>query len=180
MMIKSGMGFTVAVVAFGLCCAGVGWIAARLIRGNRAAVISSLPLVAQQTVAVASPGELVLSIEVPRLATDYRLWEFEVGESRGKRTHAMKWGGPRSTGAVTGISTVRIPLGHLTLAHPDELTLRVKGLAPGTDYSAYHIVLARPHLLRMIVQIIALVLCGVGMLLSLIRGLWLMGLVKAS
>jgi hypothetical protein len=180
MMIKSGMGLAMAVVVFGLGSAGAAWMAARLIRGNRAAVVSSLPLVVQQTVVVESPGDLVLSIEVPRLATDYRQWEFEVGESRSKRSHIMKWGGPRSTGAVTGISTVKIPLGHLNLVHPDQLTLRVKGLAPDTDYSAYRIVLARPHILRMAVQITGLVLCGVGMLLSLIWGLWLMGVVKAS
>jgi hypothetical protein len=155
-------------------------MALRLIRGNRAALVSSLPLVAGQTVAVESPGELVVSVEVPRLATDYRQWEFEVLEERSKQTHAMKWDGPRSTGAVTGISTVKIPLGRLTLAQPDQLTLRVKGLAPDANYSDYRLILARPHLLRMALQITGLVLCGVGALLSLLRALWLMDVVKAS
>lgn len=180
MIIKSGPGLAVAVLAFGLCCLGAGWIALRLIRGNRAALVSSLPVVAQQTVAVESSGELVVSVEVPRMATDYRQWEFEVVEERTRQTHAMKWGGPRSTGAVTGISTVKIPLGRLTLEQPDQLTLRVKGLAPDANYSAYHLVLARPHLARMALQIAGLVLCGVGALLSLLWGLWLMGVVKAS
>jgi hypothetical protein len=180
MMIKSGMGLTLAISVFVLCAFCAGWLAQRLIRGNRTAVISSLPLVVQQTVVVELPGEFVVSVEVPRMATDYREWEFEVTEERTKRSHLMKWGGPRSTGAVTGISTVKVPLGRLTLAQPDQLSLRVKGLASDANYSAYRIVLARPHLLRMAVQITGLALCGMGMLLCLIWGLWLMGVVKAS
>jgi hypothetical protein len=180
MMIKSGMGLTVAIMVFVLCAVGTGWLALRLIRGNRAAVISTLPLVAQQTVTVDSPGEFVVSVEVPRMATDYREWEFEIAEERTKRSHLMKWGGPRSTGAVTGISTVKIPLGRLTLAQPDQLSLRVKGLAPDANYSAYRIILAQPHLLRMAMQITGLALCGVGMLLCMLWALWLLGVVKAS
>ena len=42
MMIKSGPGLAVAVLAFGLFCVGAGWMALRLIRGNRAAVVASL------------------------------------------------------------------------------------------------------------------------------------------
>lgn len=180
MMIKSGMGLTLAITVFVLCVVGAGWLALRLVRGNRAAVIASLPLVAQQTVTMELPGEFVVSVEVPRMATDYREWEFEVAEERSKRSHLMKWGGPRSTGAVTGVSTVKIPLGRLTLAQPDQLSLRVKGLTPDGNYSAYRIILARPHLLRMAVQITGLALCGVGMLLCLLWGLWVMGVVKAS
>jgi hypothetical protein len=101
-------------------------------------------------------------------------------EDSTNRNHLMKWGGPRSTGAVTGISTVKIPVGRLTLARPDKLTVRVKGLAPDTNYSTSHVVLARPHLARMAMQIVGLVVCGVGMLLSLLWGLWLVGVVKTA
>jgi hypothetical protein len=180
MVIKSGLGLAVAGMAFALFCVGAGWLALRLIRSNRAAVISSLPLLPEQTVAVEAPGELVVSIEVPRMATEFRQWEFEIVEESTRRTHPMKWGGPRSTGAVTGISTVKIPLGRLTLARPDSLTLRVKGLASSENYAAYHLILARPHLARMALQIVGLVVCGVGMLLSLLWGLWLLGVVKAQ
>ena len=180
MMIKSGAWLAVAGIAFGFCCLGAGWMALRLIRSNRAALIATLPLRAEQTIAVESPGELIVSVEVPRLSTDYRRWEFEVVEENSGRIHAMKYGGPRSTGAVTGITTIKIPLGRLTLARPDKLTLRVKGLASDVNYSTYHLVLARPHLMRMALQITGLVLCGVGTLLSLLWGLWLLGVVKAS
>ena len=167
-MIKSGLWLAVAGIAFALFCVGVGWIALRLIRSNRAAVVSTLPLLSEQTVTVGSPGEFVVSIEVPRLSTEYRQWEFEIVEDSTKRIHAMKYGGLRATGAVKGISTIKIPIGRLTLAGPDQLTVRVKGLAPDTNYSTYHLVLARPHLARMALQIVGLVVCGVGALLSLI------------
>jgi hypothetical protein len=180
MMIKSGAWLAVATIAFGLFCVAAGWLALRLIRSNRAAVIATLPLRAEQIVAVESAGEIVVSIEVPRMTTEHRRWEFEVVEGQTQRSHLMKYGGPRSTGAVTGISTIKIPVGRLTLAQADQLTLRVKGMEPDVDYSAYHLVLARPHLARMAFQIIGLVVCGVGMLLSLLWGLWLMGIVKAS
>jgi hypothetical protein len=180
MMIKSGVWLAVAGIAFGLFCIGAGWMALRLIRSNRAAVISTLPLRSEQTVAVEAPGELVVSIEAPRMTTEYRRWEFEIVEESTKRIHLMKYGGPRSTGAVTGISTIKIPIGRLTLARPDKLTVRAKGLEPDVDYSTYHLVLARPHLARMALQIVGLVVCGVGMLLSLLCGLWLLGVVKAA
>ena len=180
MMVKSNASLAVAAVAFALFCVGAGWMALRLIRSNRAAVISTLPLLPEQTVPVETAGEIVMSIEIPRLATEYRRWEFEIVEDGDGRIHSMKYGGPRSTGAVTGISTTKIPLGRLTLARPDKLTLRVKGLAAGTDYSTHHLILARPHLARMALQIGGLVVCGVGMLLSLLWALWLLGVVKAS
>jgi hypothetical protein len=180
MLIKSTLALVaagVALVAFGL---GAGWMALRLIRGNRAAVIASLPLVPEQTVRVEAQGELVVSIEVPRLATDFRQWEFEVVETSAQRVHRMKWGGPRATGKVSGISTVKIPLGRVTLAQADHLAVRVEGLAADGDYSAYHVVLARPHLARIALQVLGLVFCGVGMLLSLLWGLWQLGVVKPA
>jgi hypothetical protein len=180
MMIKSGLGLPVAVIAFGLFCIGAGWMALRLIRSNRAAVISTVPMSPEQNVAVESPGELVVSVQVPQMSTGYRQLEIEVVEGSTGRSHSMKWGGPRSTGVVKGLSTVKIPFGRLSLERPDTLTVRVKGLTNAADYSEYHIVLARPHLARMALQIVGLVVCGVGMLLSLLWGLWLMGVLKAT
>ena len=179
MMIKSGLGVAVAAIALVLFAIGAGRMALLLIRGNRDATISTLPVVPEQTVAITSPGELVVSFEVPRLTTDYREWKLEVREDSTQRIHRMEWGGPRATGAVTGISTIKIPVGRLTLAKPESLTLRMSGLAAGVSAEA-HIILARPHLARMAVQIVGIVICGVGTLLSLIWGLWLLGVVKSS
>ena len=180
MATKSGVGLVLAAVALGLFGVGAGWMALRLIRSNRTAVISTLPLLPEQTVTVDSPGELVLSVEVPRMATEYRQWDYEVTVVSTQQTHRMKYGGPRATGAVTGISTIKVPLGRLVLERPETLIVRVKGLTANANYSTYQLVLARPHLARMALQIVGLVLCGVGSLLSLLWGLWQLGVVKAS
>ena len=178
MTIKSGIGVGAAGVAFVLFCFGAGWIVLRLIRSNRAAVIATIPVVAEQSVRVDSGGELVVSVEVPRMATEFHRWEFEVQENSTGRTHVMKWGGPRTTGVVKGISTIKVPVGQLTLERADTLAIRVKGLSAGADYSTHHVVLARPHLLRMALQIAGLVGCGIGILLSLVGGVWAVGVVK--
>lgn len=180
MILRSGLGLGVAVAVFGLCGVGAVWMALRLIRDNRAAIIRTLPVLPEQTVRVAEPGELVVSIETPRLATDYRSWVFDVVEHATGRRHVMKYAGPRATGKVSGISTARIPLGRVTLPSADVLTVNVSGLAPTADHSAYRLVLTRPHLLRMALHIVGLVLCGIGALLCLLWGLWLLGIVKAS
>ena len=180
MTIKSGTGVALASVAFVFFSVGAGWIALRLIRSNRAAVISMLPLVPEQSVAVAAPGELVVSVEVPRLTTEYRQWEIEIAERKSQRVHSMKWGGPRATGAVTGLSTIKIPIGRINLLQSDTLTVRVKGLVSPDAGETSQLVFARPHLARMALQIVGLVIGGVGTLLSLLWALWLVGLLKAS
>lgn len=180
MSTKSAVWIAVAGIAFVFFCVGAAWLALRLIASNRAAVIATLPVKPEQTVAVESPGELVVSVEVPRMTTAYREWEFEILEAGTQRTNRMKWGGPRSTGTVTGMSTIKVPLGRLALARPDTLTVRVNGLGTGADHATSRVILARPHLARMALQIVGLVVCGVGTLLSVIWGLWLLGVVKAS
>ncbi len=180
MMIKSDIGLVAAGAAFILFAFGAGWMALRLIRSNRAALITTMPAIAEQTFTVPSAGALVVSFEVPQLTTEYRRWELEVEETSSRRTHRMKWGGPRATGVVKGFSKMKVPIGELTLAQPDTLTFRLTGLAPAPDQTAYHIVLSRPHLARMALQIVGIVACGVGTLLSLLWGLWLLGVLKAS
>src|SRR5688572_5849749 len=89
MMVKSSVWLAVAGVAFAFCALAAGWMALRLIRSNRAALISTLPVLPEQTVAVESPGEIVVSIEVPRLTTEYRRWEIEAVENSTGRTHTI-------------------------------------------------------------------------------------------
>ena len=179
-MIKSGLCLALACICLVLFAMGAVWIALRLLRDNRVAVISTLPILPEQRFTVTEPGEIVVSFEVPRLSTDFREWELEVVEGKTQRVHRMRWGGPRATGTVKGFSTIKIPVGRLTLSEPDTLIFRVTGLTPQGRQAESHIVLARPHLARMALQIVGLVVCGVGMLLSLLGGLWTMGVLKSS
>ena len=84
----------------------------------------------------------------------------------------MKYEYMRAQGAVYGVTTMRVPLGRMTAQRAGAYSMRVTGLQAGKDYSACRILLSRPYLGRMVLQIIGIVICGVGMLLSLLLGLW--------
>lgn len=178
-MMKSGLGVTVAGVAMVLFAIGAGWLALRLVRGNRAAIVATLPVQPEQSFA-APAGELVVSLEVPRLSTDFQNWELELTEASTQRQQRMKWAGPRTSGTVKGFSTIKVPIGRLVLSAPEQLTFRLRGLAPNSDPSATHIVLARPYLARIAIHVVGIVVCGVAMLLSVIWGLWQLGVVKSG
>jgi hypothetical protein len=180
MMMKSGVGVACAGLVFVLCAAAAVWLAHRLVRSNRASLVARLPAIQEQNFTVKEAGELVVSLEVPQLTTAFRDWEVEVTETQSRRIHRMRWGGPRSTGTVKGFSAVKVPIGRLLLTQPETLNFRLKGLAPGSDYASSHIVLARPHLTRMALQIAGIVLCAVGALLCLLWGLWQLGLLKTA
>jgi hypothetical protein len=70
------------------------------------------------------------------------------------------------------VRTVRIPFGRVTVARPGGYLVRVTGLDPARDYSRTRILLSRPYLGRMAVQIVGIVLCGVAALLCLILASW--------
>ena len=148
------------------------WVVAQLIRKNREQILATAALVAEQELAIREPGELVLLLETPRFGTDYRNFEFDIIENAtGQRTH-MKYEYMRAQGAVYGVTTMRVPLGRMTAQRAGAYLMRVTGLQAGKDYSACRILLSRPYLGRMVLQIIGIVICGVGMLLSLLLGSW--------
>ena len=148
------------------------WVVAQLIRKNREQILATAALVAEQELATRKPGELVLLLETPRFGTDYRNFEFDIIENAtGHRTH-MKYEYMQAQGAVYGMTTMRVPLGRMTAQRAGAYLMRVTGLQAGKDYSACRILLSRPYLGRMVFQIIGIVVCAVGMLLSLILGSW--------
>ena len=148
------------------------WVVAQLIRKNREQILATAALVAEQELAIREPGELVLLLETPRFGTDYRNFEFDIIENAtGQRTH-MKYEYMRAQGAVYGMTTMRVPLGRMMAQRAGTYLMRVTSLQTGKDYSACRILLSRPYLGRMVLQIIGIVVCAVGMLLSLILGSW--------
>jgi hypothetical protein len=148
------------------------WVVAQLIRKNREQILATAALVAEQELAIREPGELVLLLETPRVGIDYRNFEFDIIENvTGQRTH-MKYEYMRAQGAVYGVTTMRVPLGRMTAQRAGTYLMRVTGLQASKDYSACRILLSRPYLGRMVLQIIGIVICGIGMLLSLLLGSW--------
>jgi hypothetical protein len=144
----------------------------RLLRSNRTQIVAAGPLVAEQQVSLTEPQSLRLLLEVPRFAPWLRQLAFEVIELATAKTTALKYDFLRAQGAVYGLTTMRLPLGTVIAERPGEYLVRVIGLEPGKDYGRSKVLLSRPYLGRMILQILTIVFCGVGLLGSLILALW--------
>jgi len=148
------------------------WVVARLLRSNRTQLVASGPLLAEQQFAIGEPGELLLLVEVPRLGSNFRELQFEIVEKTTGRSQKMRYDFLRAQGTVYGVTTMRVPLGRLAMRSPGSYWVRVTGLQPGADYSQSRILLSRPYLARLVLQIIGIVVCAIGMLLSLLLALW--------
>ena len=167
------------VIIVVLGCALV-WLVGRLLRSNRDDVQIILPLVQEQKVNLPAAGEMVLRIEMPRVDTDHRRLQFEIVEPQSGKSITMAHRGRTNSGATYALTTMKVPAGRMTVSHPGSYVIRVAGMTPGKDYSVYRLMFSRPYLGRMAFQIVGLALCGVGMLLSLLWGLWLMGLLTSG
>jgi len=167
MMIKSWTWLWVAGAALVFFGSALAWLAMLLLRGNRSDVMAMLPLAPEQNVELRAAGEVLLRIEVL------------VEPQTGKIT-TMTYNPLTASGAVYGTTTMKVPIGRMTATLPGSHIVRVAGMTAGKDYSAYRLMLSRPYLGRMIFQIVGIVTCGVGTLLSLLWGLWLMGLITSG
>jgi hypothetical protein len=67
---------------------------------------------------------------------------------------------------------MRVPIGRIMLERSGRYLIRVSGLDRGTTDPRCRMLFSRPYLGRMIAQIIGIVFCGVGLLLSLLLALW--------
>jgi len=149
-----------------------------LLRGNQKSVLNILPLAFEQEVRIDHPGEVVLLMEVPRLAADFRNFQIDLTNLQTGQWTSMHYHYLTAQKSVYGVTTMKVPFGGLTNAAPATYSMHVSGLEPGKDYSSYRLILSRPYMGRMALQIIAIVICGVGMLLSVIWACWLLGLMQ--
>jgi hypothetical protein len=172
MLIKSLPLLVAASVAFLLLSGLLVWVVVRLVRSNREQLVAGGPLIAEQEFMMGEPAALVLLIQVPRFGSNFRQLEFEVVEKASGRSTKLRYDFVRAQGAVYGVTTMRVPLGRIKLERPGSYLVRIGGLQPGTDYSQSRIMFSHPYLGRMVLQIISIVICAIGMLLSLLLGLW--------
>lgn len=149
-----------------------GWFAWRLIRGNRDQLLASGALVPEQQFTLTETGEVLLLLETPRMVINFPHLKFMVVEVATGATTLMEYHYARAQGAVRGVSTVRIPFGQMAVSRPGAYLVRVTGLDAAGDYSRSRILLSRPYLGRMTLQIVGIVLCGVTALLCLILAAW--------
>lgn len=172
MVIKSLPLLAAASTGFFLLGGLLAWVVARLLRSNREQLVAGGPLRAEQEFNIGQPAALVLLIEVPRFGSNFREFQFEVVEKASGQSTKLRYDFARAQGAVYGMTTMRVPLGRLIVRRPGSYLVRVEGLQPGTDYSRSRIMLSRPYLGRMILQTMGIVICAIGMLLSLLLAFW--------
>ena len=177
MMVKSWPLLTLAGIVFILLAPGVVWFAVQLIKGNRGDTLVSAPFVVQQEINLSASGEVVVMIDMPQLATDFKDFQIELTGKKTGQTEVMKYSYLGSQGAIHGVPNLRMPYGRMN-ANAGTYVARITGLNPSKDYSAYQLVFSRPYGTRMALQIIGIVFCVVGMLGCLIWAVWLMGLMK--
>ena len=178
MVIKSWSLLTAAGLAFLLLGAGLIWFVLHLLRSNRGDLLASAGLAGEQEINLPSPGAVVVLLETPRTASDFREFQIELTEKQTGRAVKMKYEFATAQGAVYALKTMKVPFGRMTAPRAGPYVVRVSGLRDGKDYSDYRLMLSRPYLGRMVFQIIGIVICGVGMLLSVIWAAWLAGLLK--
>jgi hypothetical protein len=75
---------------------------------------------------------------------------------------------------------MEVPFGRMPSARAGVYLVRIDGLQPGKDYSSHRLILSWPYMARLVLQILAIVFCGVGMLLDAILAVWLAGLLKPA
>ena len=158
-----------AFLIFGSLLVGV---VVRLLRSNRKQLVATGAMIAEQEFVLRETGELLLLVEVPRIGSNFRQLEFELIEKATGQSTKMHYDFLRAQGAVYGVTTMRVPIGRFVVQREGPYLLRITGLQPDADYSGSRIMLSRPYLARMILQIIGIVFFAIGMLLSLLLALW--------
>ena len=172
MMVKSLPLLLAASTAFLILSGLLVWVVARLLRSNHKQIVAGGPLTAEQEFTLRDPGPLLLIIEVPRFGSNFRQFEFEVVEKASGQVTKLSYDFVRAQGAVYGVSTMRVPLGRITVKRPGPYLVRIAGLGNAADCSRSRIMLSHPYLGRMALQIMGIVICAIGMLLSLLLVLW--------
>ncbi len=178
MMVKSGNVLVVAGAVFILLAIGLVFCVVQLIKGNRGDTLASVALASQQEINLPGAGEMVVLVQMPQLATGFGDLQIELTEKGSGNTQVMKYSYASAQGAVHGFDGVKMRLGRLTVPRDATYVARVSGLSPGKDYSNCRLIFSRPYLGRMVLQIIGILVCGVGMLGCLIWSAWSAGLMK--
>lgn len=177
-MVKSWSLLIFAGILFLLLGVGLVWCALRLIQGNRGDTVAAAPFVPEQDIQLPPGSDVVVLLQVPQFATDFKDIQLELIDKDSHRSTVMKYSYASSQGAMHGFDGVKLRFGQLNVSNKGAYTACISGLAPGKDYSNCRLIFSRPYLGRMTLQIIGIVFCGVGMLGCMIWAAWLAGLMK--
>jgi len=172
MIVKSWSILVLASLLFVILACVLTQFVMRLLRSNREQILATGALVPEQQLIVREPGDVVLLLETPRLGSAYWKFEFDIREEETGQTTKLKYDYMRAQGAVRGVTTTRVPLGRIMAHQAGAFLVRVSGLEADKDYSGSRVMFSRPYLGRMVAQILGIVICGIGMLLSLLFASW--------
>lgn len=162
---------TVAGISFVGFAVLLTCVVVALLRSNKRQFVATGRLVAEQEFDLPAMS-LLLLLEVPRFGSDFRDLQFELIGQPADKVITLSYNLFGARGAVYGVTTMRVPIGRLTLQRSGRYLVRVHGLRAGAENTRSRILFSRPYLGRMIVQIIAIVSFAIGLLLSLLLGLW--------
>jgi hypothetical protein len=170
------MSLAVPAIVFSLLFIGLVWSVVSLVRSNSRDILASVPMAPQQEVSLPSTGDVLVVMEVPRIGSDFRSFRIELAEKQTGQATAVTYSFITAQGATYGFTTMQVPFGRMPSARAGLYVVRIVGLQPGKDYSSHRLILSRPYMARLVLQILAIVFCGVGMLLSALWAAWLAGL----
>jgi hypothetical protein len=171
--------FAIAGSAFVLLGIGLVYCIMNLVRSNRQDILASVPLVTEQEISLAYAGEVLVAIETPRTSIDYRALQIQLIDKQTGHASTLSYSLVTAQGAVYGFTTMQVPFGRMN-AQAGVYAARIVGLQPGKDYSNYRLIVSRPYMGRIVLQVLGIVFCGVGMLLSVIWAAWRAGWLKAA
>jgi hypothetical protein len=169
-----------AGVAFLLFGFGVVWCAIRMVRSNRNDILAAAPVVPAQELRLPSSGMARVMLECPRTSAEYSNMRIELVEKETGRSVTADYSPIAAQGAVYGVTTMQVPIGPSVMLRTGAYVVRIGGLQAGNDYSRYRLMISRPYIGRLTLQIIGLVLCGVAMLLDVIWVCWMAGWMQSA
>jgi hypothetical protein len=129
----------------------------RLVRANCADTLASVTVTTQQEIRLPAGGNVVILMEVPRTATDFRGFEIQLVEKTRGQMLRLKYSLGMGQESVYGVTTMKVPFGSIATSPGSVYSARITGLQPDKDYSHYRLMFCRPYLARMALQIIGIV-----------------------
>src|SRR5882724_4283997 len=115
MTIQSLSWVAAAGVAFVLFGIGLVFCVMSLIKGNRADTLATVPVVYEQDVTLASPGEVVVLVEAPRTSQEFRAFQIQLIDRQSGQVGTFAYSYATAQEAVYGVTTMQVPFGRMTV-----------------------------------------------------------------
>jgi hypothetical protein len=133
----------------------------RLLRSVRGSLLARVSAVAEQYVALASAGPVVLCIEAPHFGTQFAGVDFAMREESGRELPSTPI---VFRTKVSGFSRVRLSVRAFEIPRAGRYLLVANGIAPDRDMRDAAIVLARPFAGVMVAWILGIVAGGIALI----------------